>query len=127
MSAGNSSYNGLQVPANKHVSRGLTVLLNYTWSKLIDDASDDGTQPFNPFNPGANRSVSDNDVPHRFVGSFVWQVPGVAQHGGLLRVVTGGWETNGIVTLQSGSPFSVFSVVDNSQSAVNADHADHIA
>jgi hypothetical protein len=127
MSTGSSSYNALQVTANKRLSHGLTVLLNYTWSKLIDDASDDGTLPFNPFNLSANRAVSDNDVPHRFAGSFVWQVSGVAQHGGLLRAVTSGWEVNGIVTQQSGSPFNVLSGVDNSRSAVNADHADQIA
>lgn len=126
VSAGNSIYNALQVSANKRLSRGLAVMLNYTWSKFIDDCSADGNSSFNPFNRRDNRGPSDNDVPHRFVGSFIWQLPSPAHSGRVLRSVGGGWEINGIVTLQSGAPFGVVSGVDNSQSAVNADHADQV-
>ena len=35
----NSSYNALQISANKHFSNGLEFLVNYTWSKSIDDFS----------------------------------------------------------------------------------------
>ena len=126
LSTGNSFYNALQITESKRLSHGLTVLLNYTWSKFLDSASGDGALAYNPFNRRSNYGISDNDVPHRVVGSFIWQLPSPANRNGLLRTVAGGWELNGIVTLQSGSPFNVVSGVDNSQSGVNADHADLI-
>jgi len=124
LSVGNSSYHSLQVSANKRLNRGLTILLNYTFSKSIDEGSNDGDAPSNPFNIGADRGVSNFNIPHKFVASFVWQLPGSRLKNALARNVIGGWEINGILNLQSGAPFSVTSGVDNSQSAVNADRAD---
>ncbi len=123
LSVGNSSYNGLQASASKRFHHGLTILANYTWSKSIDEGSNDGSAPSNPFNIRNDRAVSDFDVAHRFIASFVWQLPGAGIHNAFARGVAGGWELNGIVTLQSGLPFSVTSGVDNSQSGVNADRA----
>ncbi len=123
LSVGNSSYNGLQISANKRFHHGLTILANYTFSKSIDEGSNDGSAPANPFNIRNERAVSDFDVAHRFITSFVWDLPGSTIHNLFTRVVAGGWELNGIVTLQSGLPFSVLSGVDNSQSAVNSDRA----
>jgi hypothetical protein len=116
----------LQISANKKFQHGLTVLMNYTWSKSIDDASSDTSAPTDPFNTKLDRAVSDFDVPHRFVSSVIWQLPRVTNHGFLLRLLASGWEFNGILTMQSGSPFSVTSGVDNSQSGVGADRADII-
>jgi hypothetical protein len=58
------------------------------------------------------------------VTSFIWQLPDPAVRTGWVRHVLGGWATNAIVTLESGSPFSVVSGRDNSQSGVNRDRAD---
>ena len=123
LSVGNSSYNGLQVSANKRLHHGLTILVNYTYSKSIDEGSNDGSAPSNPYNIRNDRAVSDYNLPHKFVGSFVWQLPGGAIQNALARSVAGGWELNGIFTFQSGLPFSVTSGVDNSQSGINADRA----
>jgi hypothetical protein len=123
LSVGNSSYNGLQVSANKRFHHGLTILMNYTWSKSIDDGSNDGDAPSNPFNIRNDRAVSSFDIPHKFVGSMVWQLPGSNLRSLFARTVAGGWELNGIFNFQSGTPFTVTSGVDNSQSAVNADRA----
>jgi hypothetical protein len=123
LSVGNSSYNGLQVSANKRFHHGLTILMNYTWSKSIDQGSNDGDSPANPFNIRADRGVSNFNLPHKFVGSFIWHLPGAAIHNALARTVAGGWELNGIFNFQSGGPFTVTSGVDNSQSAVGADRA----
>lgn len=123
LSVGNSNYNSLQISANKRFHHGLTVLANYTWSKSIDEGSGDGSAPANPFNIRAERGVSDFDIPQRFVASFIWDLPRVTTHGALIRQIASGWEVNGIFTAQSGSPFSVTSGVDNSQSGVNADRA----
>jgi hypothetical protein len=123
LSVGNSNYNSLQVSANKRFHHGLTILMNYTWSKSIDEGSNDSDAPSNPYNIRNDRAVSSFDIPHKFVGSFVWQLPGSALHNALARTLVGGWEINGIFNFQSGTPFTVTSGVDNSQSAINADRA----
>jgi hypothetical protein len=123
LSVGNSNYNALQITANKRFHHGLTVLANYTRSKSIDDGSGDGSQASNPFNIRADRAVSDFNFPNRFVASAIWQLPGASMRNAVARTIAGGWEVNGIFTVQSGAPFSVTSGVDNSQSAINADRA----
>jgi hypothetical protein len=125
-SRGNSLYHSMQLSLNKRFSSGLSLLANYTWSKLIDDASADGDQPANPLNIRNERAVSDLDRTHRFVGSFLFQTPQLRNSPAALRYVFGSWELNGIVTLASGSPFTVSSGRDNSQSGVNVDRADLI-
>lgn len=123
-SQGNSTYHAFQLSLNKRLSKGFTVLSNYTWSKLLDDASSDGDDPANPFNIRNEKGPSDFDITHRFVTSFIWELPRLAGRGRFVRHVLGGWETNGITTLESGRWFSVVSGRDNSGSGVNGDRAD---
>ena len=119
-----SEYHALQLSLNKRFSHGFSILSNYTWSRLRDNASGDGDGPANPFNLGADWGLSDFDLAHRFVTSFIWQLPEPAKQTKWMRHVFGGWQTNGIITLESGSPFSIVSGRDNSQSGVNRDRAD---
>lgn len=121
---GNSTYHSMQLSLNKRFTRGFTVLASHTWSKLIDNASADDSQPANPFNVAAEKGLSDLDVAHRFVASFVWDLPRLPWEGGWVRYLLSGWQANGIVSLQSGRPFSILSGRDNSQSGVNLDRAD---
>jgi hypothetical protein len=126
LSVGNSSYNGLQVSANKRFHRGLTIMANYTWSKVLDIGSNDGDAPTNPYNIRNDRGPANFNLPHKFVASFVWQIPGQSLHSAWARHAFGGWELNGIFNIQSGNPYTVTSGVDNSQTAVNADRANLI-
>ena len=119
-----SEYHALQLTLNKRFSQGFSILSSYTWSRLLDNASSDGDRPDNPFDLDANWGPSDFDIEHRFVASFIWQLPGLGGRSGWMRHVLGGWQTNGIVTLESGAPFSIVSGRDNSQSGVNRDRAD---
>ena len=123
-SSGNSIYHSMQLSLNKRLSKGLTIGANYTFAKLIDDGSGDGAGPANPYNLRNQRGPGDFDIPHRFIGSYIWQLPKLASRHPLLRHVVGGWETNGLVTLESGRPFSVSSGKDNSGSGINSDRAD---
>jgi hypothetical protein len=123
-SRGNSNYHSFQASVNKRLSSGFTVLANYTWSKLIDDASGDGDQPNNPFNFRQNRGISSFDVPHRFVASYIWQLPSLKNRAAPVRYMFGGWETNGIISLQSGRGLTITSGRDNSMSGTNQDRAD---
>lgn len=125
-SRGNSTYHSLQTSVNKRLTGGFTVLASYTWSKLIDDASSDGSSPANPFNIRAEKGPSDFDLTHRVVASYIWELPRLTGATPLLRHLLGGWETNGILVLQSGRWFSVVSGRDNSASGVNGDRADLI-
>ncbi len=119
----NSNYNSLQLNMEKRFSRGLSVIANYTWSKMIDDFGVYGGFNTNPFNPNFDRSVSNDDVPHVIHFSGIWQVPKLQAKGaagGLLN----GWEVTSIATWHSGFAFPIFSGSDNSFSAVGVDRAD---
>jgi hypothetical protein len=121
----NSNYNSLQLNMEKRFSQGLSVLANYTWSKMIDNFGVYGGFNTNPFNPNFDRSVSNDDVPHVIHLSGIWQVPkfqakGAA--GGLLN----GWEVTSILTWHSGFAFPIYSGSDNSFSGIGVDRADFI-
>ena len=111
---GNTDYNSLELSLRRRMSKGLSYSLGYTWSHGLADFGDNltaGAFPQNSYNYAAEMSNSNLDIRHRFVGNFVWQLPfgqgkpylssGAASH------VLGNWQFNGIVTLQTGSPFSV--------------------
>jgi hypothetical protein len=107
-----STYNSFQTKLVKRYSSGLQFLAAYTWSKNLDyagaTASGGGAVggPQSALLLGAARGPSGFDVPHRFVGSFVYELPG-RDLKGVKGVFLGGWQTNGILTLSSGRPFTV--------------------
>ena len=75
----NSSYHALQVSVDKRYSHGFTVSASYTWSKNLDYVSRNGFGGSrginNPFNFFFSRGNSDLNRTHRFVNSFVWDLP----------------------------------------------------
>ena len=112
----NSTSNALQLSVNKRFSRGFSVLGSYTWSKSIDyESINDGIGGFSssyPFNFALHRGPADQNIPQRFVTSFLWELPGSKTGSRALQYVTGGWRLSGIVTLQSGRPFGVLATGD---------------
>ena len=109
---GNSTYNALQVSVNKNLSRGLSMLANFTWSHAIDNGSgfeDSGFQvrAVNPYPQFAylNRSDSSYDARKRFVAGFTYQTPTL--HRNVLNMLAGGWELSGIATFQTGFPVDI--------------------
>lgn len=110
----NSNYNSLQVSANKRFSYGLQMLLSYTYSHSIDDysgtdVSDITLLPGNMVNESLNRASSDFDRRQRLVASYLYQLPKFYQgSSSLVRQVVNSWGISGIVTLQSGTPFSIY-------------------
>ena len=121
----NSNYNSLQATLNKRFSHGLQMLLSYTWSHSQDDysgsdVSDVTLVPGDMVNE-QNRATSDFDRRHRFVGSYLYNLPD-AYHGGsgFAKGMLNSWSISGIVTLQSGIPFSIY----GSNSAFEAVRAD---
>jgi hypothetical protein len=126
-----SNYNGLQLSANKRFSHGLTFLASYTYSKALDTGSyyniSSGTnagsmnQPENPFNLALEYGPSLFDIRNNFVFSGFYQSPFGKNLSGISAFLAKGWETNFIVSVQSGTPFTVFEPVDVSFTAVGAD------
>ena len=122
-SSGNSIYNSLQATLKKDMSHGFQFLAAYTFSKSIDDAGDSlgaalgggfgtpilGEQVFNNQNDvAAQRGVSDFDRAQRLVISGTWNVPGPdGTTSATIRKLGSGWSSSGVVTLQSGLPFSI--------------------
>ena len=116
---GNSQYEGLQLAVEKRFANNLTVIANYTRSKNTDNQS-----TTNPFTTRYEHALSAFDVPNNLKISGIYMLPGPKK--GLASKILGGWELDGILTRQSGFPFSVTSGVDNSFSGVNGDRADYL-
>lgn len=124
INAFSSTYNSLQIKVEKRLSHGLQLLSTYTFAKSIDNKSgspvtgggDSNSSDFvqDPFNWNADRALSSFDVRNKFVSAFNYNLPfGRNQAIGsewnpALDALLGGWQVNGILTLQSGLPFSVF-------------------
>jgi hypothetical protein len=111
-----SNYHSLQLRSEKRTSHGLALLLSYTYSKSFDDISSvfggsvGSGLPQNSLDLQADRGPSDFNAVHRFVGSFVYDLPfrRLWAHGpGWSGRLLDNWQAGGIVTAQSGSPFTV--------------------
>ena len=126
-SRASSTYHSLQARFQQRLSKGLSALASYTWSKSIDDASGfftsagDANFPQNSYDLRAERARSNFDVRHRLSVSYSYDLPfgkGRAwlKGDGWLSALLSGWQTFGIVTLQTGRPFTVALLpeIDNS-------------
>ncbi len=112
VSAGNSQYDAFQANLQKRYSDdGLLFQFAYTWSKSIND-SDDQRDGLDILDRSFGRSLSDDDVPHRFVGSLIYELPFFKNTNGFLNRLVDGWSIGGIYTYQSGTVFSVANLSD---------------
>jgi hypothetical protein len=120
-SQSNSTYNALQLSADKRMSGGLTFHLAYTLSKAMSQVSDfeaglRGTQ--DRYHRNREWGYWDNDTPHRFVASATYELPvGKCHHwnpSGVLGGVVANWQLNTIATFASGQPVTVGITSDNS-------------
>ena len=112
--AASSTYNALQASLTRRLSGNFSAGLHYTWSTLIDDATDAlpaSTSEFsrsqNSFDRRADRARSGYDRPHRLTGNFVYELPFFQHQTGSTGKFFGGWQLNSFFTFQSGAPFTV--------------------
>ena len=145
---GNSHYHSLQFSMQQRVSHGLTLLANYTWSKSLDSVNyqyqnslgytlpvnwspdlitafqSNGYQLNNGDFRALDRGLSDFDRRHVVSASYVWKLPrlGPNTHRAL-RAVANGWETTGIVQVQSADTLTLYTTGDASQTALGQDRA----
>lgn len=113
----NSFYNGLTVQVNKRFSQNYQFLASYTYGKVIDDnpdatavvpfSSDDAKLVQDPLNIRGDRGPGINDQRHRFVLSTIWDLDGYTHSFSRgWRYLIGGWQLSGILTAQTGQPYS---------------------
>jgi hypothetical protein len=100
---GRSEYHALQVCLQRRFHRGYMFNVNYTHSKSRDTFSDEGLYQIghDQTRPDLNWAPSDFDRRHRFIASWVWQLPFSGSRW------TDGWQLSGVATLQSGRPFTI--------------------
>jgi hypothetical protein len=132
-----SSYHSLQTTVTQNNARiGLSFQASYTFSKSLDDTSavlggipaNAGVvlqgPPQDPFNPGADKGPSTFDVKHVFSLSLFQSLPFDRVHflEPIGKRATSGWQLLNVTTLTSGSPFTVFSGIQ--QTGVGAGGVD---
>jgi hypothetical protein len=111
-SNGTANYQAVQLGVEQHLNHGLQFQSNFTWSKTIDTISS-GNVSFgppllpNPFDLRYNRGISALNVPFVWVSNLIYTSPALNDKNQLIRQVLGSWELSGIVTLQSGFPFTI--------------------
>src|SRR5436190_5610573 len=134
----NASYHSLQTSVEKRMSRGFTVLANYTYSKSLDDLPfGEGVSGFDtgystlPFNaPGRHKfdyGPSSFDHTHVLTASYVWHSPSIKSSRTLLRYLLGDYEIGGIVSAASGRPITVLQGTELSGTGIGQDRGTFIS
>lgn len=117
--SGNMSYNSLQVKLERRFRQGLNLLTSYTFSKTLTDADSalpifatfsGGGSAQNPYDRRGEKSISNQDIPHALVVSYIYELPfgeGKPVEGGrVVNSIIGGWQVGGVHRYQSGQPFA---------------------
>lgn len=118
---GNSNYHALEMKFEKRFSSGNSVVVAYTWSKLLSDGGDNAWASAGPrdnYCRACEKSLSPYDQRHRLVTSFTYDLPfGRGKTLGSnwnswMNAILGQWQANGIVTVNTGLPLQM-SVAQN--------------
>lgn len=130
---GASSYHSGQLSVTRRLIDGFTLTASYTYSKLIDNASEifgfGNTLPL-PARPSVlfgerlDRAVSLFDRTHRASFTYVYQLPFFKEQRGAMGHLLGGFEISGVTTFESGAPLNVFNGVDADGIGGNFDRPD---
>lgn len=112
-----SHYNAVTVKLDKRMSNGLSVLVSFTGSKMMDNASSvvsylgPTSQTYvNQYNPRAEFGLSSQDISRTFTAGYLYDLPlGRGRHflnqtNRLTNELISGWQTNGIVQWNTGTP-----------------------
>jgi hypothetical protein len=111
----NSIYHGLALQLNKRFAENVQALASYTFSKVIDNNPNvyalnpgpgNGNLVQDPTNPASDRGPGSDDMRHRFAAGVVWTMAYGNNLPSVAKRILAGWEVSGIVTVQSGRPYS---------------------
>ena len=109
-----SNYNSLQVKLDRRFTNGLSATTSYTYQKALGYTTSSGTGVggtnfYTDFS--RNYSLLGNNRKHTFVQSFIYELPfGKSKkwlNSGVASWIAGGWQVTGVLSLESGTPFSV--------------------
>src|SRR5206468_10101935 len=106
----NSSYQSMQVKAEKSLSSRFSLLASFVWSKSIDDADSiisglfDSVGAQDERNLRLERGLSFSNPGRRITAAYIFRLPAVRAAGRVLR----NWSVSGTVTLQDGTPVNPF-------------------
>jgi hypothetical protein len=112
----NSIFNAFLVSAKQRFGSGSQFQVSYTLSRSIDESSNTqvreiatnlGGETMDAYNLRADRGLSSFNVSHNFVANYSYSIPFPADLTGIAGKLLAGWQWNGIVSLASGTPFSV--------------------
>ncbi|MGE5694611.1 MAG: adenylyl cyclase, partial [Candidatus Sericytochromatia bacterium] len=103
-----SNYNSLQASVEKRFGGNSLINVSYTWSHgLTDNQSDRSTGLQNTYCRACDYGRSQLDRRHVFTANYVWDIPWLRNQPGLTGSLLGGWQVSGILTVNSGLPFTV--------------------
>jgi hypothetical protein len=132
---GNTQYHSLQATLEQRLRKGLSLLVNYTWSHATDDL---------PVNTGVTSAGAGNsyvlplyepnykrldhgasDFDHRNVVSisYVWALPKWETGPLPVKLIINGWETTGLLQTRSGDPLTITAGGNNSGTSLGRDRA----
>ena len=130
---GNSSYHSMQATLDERLSHGLSVTLNYTWSKSLDSVPNGAATT----SAGAGQSyilpvylpnykrldAGPSDFDHRNVvtAKYVWVFPSIDNGWAPLRAILNGWQSSGLVSARTGDPITLALGQDVSLTGLNRD------
>ncbi|ADV83472.1 TonB-dependent receptor [Terriglobus saanensis] len=127
-------YDGLQFSLKHPFKHGVLLTTSYTYSKSLDEASDDDSVPL--FNAVAyqyrNRAVSDFDRKHVFDMGFTAELPFGKGHAflrerGIASAIIGGWKVNAVISKYTGLPFTPVASATSLNAAFNTQVANQIS
>jgi hypothetical protein len=118
---GSSYYDALQIEMRRRLSAGLSAQGSYVWSKSLANGATNSnisySAPTTIRNWSIDKGPSGYDLRHALKGNWIYEMPfGRGQRflgsvgNPVLRKVLEGWETAGVVRVQSGLPFYISSL-----------------
>jgi Carboxypeptidase regulatory-like domain/TonB dependent receptor len=119
-SIGSGIYHAVSADFIHRLTRGLYIRANYTYSKNIDNATNElFSSVVNPrraqdgYNFGNERGLSALDIPHKLAISWVYEIPSIRTDHGFVRALAHGWEYSGTYLAESGQPVTPLSDADS--------------
>ena len=124
---GTGTYHSGSVDFIHRFSRGIYVRANYTFSKNIDNATNElFSSRVNPrraqdgFDFAGERGLSALDIRHKFALSFLYEIPNVQTDHAFVKALAHGWEFGGTYLAESGQPVTPLSGVDSNANGDSA-------
>ena len=116
---GNSIYHAGSVELKRRFSKGLFMMANYTWSRTIDDSTNElfsslvnPRRPQNPYNLKNERGLSALDMPHKFSLSWTYEIPKMFSTNSFANKMVDGWQISGSYLAQTGQPITALAGQD---------------